>query len=333
MKSEFFFELTQDRVLDAVEASGFRCTGRCLALNSYENRVYEIELEDDGPAETPPKHAISRRRVVKFYRPGRWTREQILEEHEFLLDLLENEVPVVAPLRFEDGETLHRTQAGDLWYALFPKVGGRIPDEMDADQLQWLGRLLARIHNIGATKRAPNRLCLTPDTYGLANLEFLLKGNWIPESYRERYESTVRELCRMAAPLFATTTPFRIHGDCHRNNLLWGTQGPFFLDFDDMVTGSPVQDVWLLVPGRDEETKLNLGAFLEGYEEMRTFDRSSLRLIEYLRALRYIHFAAWMARRWEDPAFPRAFPFFNTPKYWEDQTRDLMEQLGRVQSD
>jgi Ser/Thr protein kinase RdoA (MazF antagonist) len=331
--SEFFFELTPDRVLSAVERSGFRCTGRCIPLNSYENRVYELELEpEEDESEDVGKHPIHRRRVVKFYRPGRWTQDQILEEHRFLLDLLENEIPVVAPLPFSDGETLHRSEEGELFYALFPKVGGRIPDEMDEDQLQWLGRLLARIHNVGASRKAVHRTHLTPLTYGVANLRFLLEGNWLPLNFRGRYEEAAQRIIAAAEPLFSSIGAQRIHGDCHRNNLLWGSQGPFFLDFDDMVVGPPVQDVWLLIPGRDEEARANLESLLRGYEEFRPFDRSSLRLIEILRSLRFIHYTAWLARRWEDPAFPRAFPHFHTEKYWEDQTRDLLEQAERISS-
>ncbi|MFH1261848.1 MAG: serine/threonine protein kinase [Pseudomonadota bacterium] len=330
--SDSFFELTPDLVLAAVEASGLRCNGRCIPLNSYENRVYELELEEDESEDGAAKHVISRRRVVKFYRPGRWSRDQILEEHQFLQDLLEDEVPVVAPIRFPNGETLHSAQESGLWYTVFPKVGGRIPDEMDEDQLQWLGRLLGRIHNVGASRKGLYRLSLTPATYGTSNLEYLLANNWLPPNLRERYASAVREICRLAEAPFASVAPIRLHGDCHRNNLLWGTQGPFFLDFDDMVIGPPVQDLWLLVPGRDSEARLHLDSLIRGYEEFRTFDRASLKMIEILRALRFVHFSAWMARRWEDPAFPRAFPYFNTPKYWEDQTRDVMDQAERIQT-
>ncbi|HLG20613.1 MAG TPA: serine/threonine protein kinase [Bdellovibrionota bacterium] len=176
------------------------------------------------------------------------------------------------------------------------------------------------------------RIQLTPQTYGISNLEYLLRENWIPANFRTRYESAAREICTMAESLFATSSAVRIHGDCHRNNLLWGTTGPFFLDFDDMLRGPPVQDLWLLVPGRDEEAKTNLESLIRGYEEIGTFDHSSLHMIEFLRSLRYIHFTAWMARRWKDPAFPLAFPYFNTPKYWEDQTSDLWVQLERIQS-
>jgi Ser/Thr protein kinase RdoA (MazF antagonist) len=320
-QTEFFFKLSPELVLAAAEKLKLVCTGRCMALNSYENRVYEIELDLEGPP-------ISRRRVAKFYRPGRWSKEQILEEHEFLLDLLENEIPVVAPIRLE-GQTLHKDAETGLWYAIFPKVGGRIPDEMDPDQLRWVGRLLGRIHSVGAAKKAPTRIFLTPATYGTANLEYLLKNRWIPENLQDRYERCARDIIVKAAPLFENFETIRIHGDCHKGNLLWN-EGPFFLDFDDMVSGPPVQDFWLLLSSSGEEGRAELSHMLEGYEEMREFERSGLKLIEYLRALRFIHYTAWLARRWEDPAFPRAFPNFNTRQYWEEKTRDLEEQLEMV---
>ncbi len=323
-ETEFFFSLTQDRVLDAVEAEGFLCTGRCFALNSYENRVYEVELEGEGPP-------IERKRVIKFYRPGRWSREQILEEHEFLRELQEAEIPAVAPLTFEDGKTLHETEEAYLSYAIFPKVGGRVPDELDEDQAQWLGRLVARIHNVGAAHPAPHRIRLDVETYGRNNLEFLLKEAWIPEVFSKRFEAAVREICRLSEPGFAVLKTHRIHGDCHMGNLLWDSKGPFFLDFDDMVTGPPVQDVWLLTPGRDDYARERREAFLDGYCTMRAFDRSTLKWVETLRALRYVHFSAWIARRWKDPAFPMAFPHFNTPKYWEEKALDLEEQLRLIQ--
>jgi Ser/Thr protein kinase RdoA (MazF antagonist) len=326
--SRFFFELTPDRVLESVEASGLRCTGRCLALNSFENRVYDVELESDEKPANPSAH----RRVAKFYRPGRWTREQILEEHRFILDLVADEIPAIAPIKFEDtGETLHQTREGGMWYALFPKVGGRAPDELTTEQLRRIGRLLGRIHNAGARREAPHRLALTPETYARDNLRFLLEGEWIPLEFRKRYEDAVLAICERVAPWFAETPTHRLHGDCHLGNLLWNDQGPFFLDFDDMVRGPAVQDLWLLLPGRDEFARRQLDDLLEGYEEMRAFDRASLRLIEPLRALRFIHYTAWVARRWEDPAFPHAFPQFGSHRYWSDETDDLEEQLRLIE--
>jgi len=324
--TESFFELSPDRVLDAVEASGFRCTGRCFPLNSYENRVYEVELEEPRI----PNDRLSQKCVVKFYRPGRWSLEAIQEEHLFLNDLVEAEIPAVAPIRFQDDKTVHRTQIGELYYTIFPKVGGRIPDEFSADQLRWLGRLLGRMHNTGALRKAPHRITLHPDQYGKDDLEFLLAGNWIPAQSRVRYETAAREIFEHSRRLFGEISPIRIHGDCHTRNLLWDVSGPFFLDFDDMMMGPPVQDFWMLLTETGSEGERQLDILLEGYELIRSFDRKTLRWIEPLRALRYVHYSAWLARRWEDPAFPLAFPHFNTPRYWEEKTNDLLEQLSLI---
>jgi Ser/Thr protein kinase RdoA (MazF antagonist) len=327
--TRFFFEITPERVLEAVEAGGFQCTGRCMALNSFENRVYDVELElDDG------SRAPLNRRIVKFYRPGRWSEAQILEEHQFLADLQAAEIPAIAPIEFPEGGTLRRTPSGEIWYALFPKVGGRAPDELTSDQLRRIGMLLARIHNTGASRKAPNRVKLDPTTYGLENLEYLLK-NWVPIEYRSKYETAVRKICSIIEPWFnelPESAIHRTHGDCHLGNLLWNEQGPFFLDFDDMVRAPAAQDVWLLTPGRDAEALIQRDVLLEGYEEFRVFDRSTLKLIEPLRALRFIHYTAWVARRWEDPAFPAAFPEFGSHHYWADETQDLEEQLRLIQA-
>lgn len=350
-QTRFFFELTPDRVLEAVESLGLRCSGRCTALNSFENRVYEVELEeeDDESGDRSASAVFARRRVVKFYRPGRWTREQILEEHEFLLDLQKAEIPVVAPIEFSTGEatsshrTLHVARESGIFYALFPKVGGRAPDELQDDQLRWIGRLLARIHSVGALKPAPHsmrsgpcpprRIEINAENYGRKNLRTLMEGNWIPLEFAARYERAVTEICALTEKLFSGLKPgaiHRIHGDCHLGNLLWNQDGPFFLDFDDMVRGPAVQDVWLLVPGRDEESIRQRQVLLAGYEEMREFDDSTLRLIEPLRALRFVHYSAWIARRWNDPAFPSAFPQFGSYRYWQDQVHDLEQQLELI---
>jgi Ser/Thr protein kinase RdoA (MazF antagonist) len=327
-KTRFFFELTPDRVLDAVEASGLHCTGRCMALNSFENRVYDVELDAGSDVESGAPGTLSastNRRVIKFYRPGRWSREQILEEHQFLQDLRDAEVPAIAPLRFPDGATLHATPTG-MWYAIFPKVGGRAPDEFTDEQLLRIGRLLARVHGVGASRPAPHRIQISPATYGAANLEYLLT-KWVPLDFRARYEAVVQKILSITTPWFEGAPVQRVHGDCHPGNLLSNNDGYFFLDFDDMVQGPPVQDVWLLVPGRDTESRAQREVLLEGYAEMRAFDRTTLKLIEPLRALRFIHYTAWIARRWEDPAFPLAFPEFNSHPYWHDETCDLEEQL------
>jgi Ser/Thr protein kinase RdoA (MazF antagonist) len=323
--THFFFAITPERVLEAVESAGLETTGRCIQLNSFENRVYDVELEtDEGPRGSP-----ANRRIVKFYRPGRWSREQILEEHQFLADLRAAEIPAIAPIPFPDGETLKLTPQGEIWYALFPKVGGRAPDELTGEQLQRIGMLLARIHNVGAQRPAPHRVALSAETYGLENLDYLLSKNWIPLEFRARYEKVVRDICARTAELFQVLPPqaiHRVHGDCHLGNLLWNQEGPFFLDFDDMVRAPAAQDIWLLTPGRDSDAQRQREELLEGYEQMRAFDRTTLKLIEPLRALRFVHYTAWIARRWEDPAFPAAFPEFGSHSYWADETKDLLDQ-------
>lgn len=329
--TRYFFDLSPDRVLQAMEAAGYSCTGLCYALNSYENRVYEIEVEaGEGIAAKQGGLTYPSRRIVKFYRPGRWSGEQIREEHGFIQDLVVEDVPAVAPFRFPDGATLAKTKEGDLWYTVFPKMGGRTPDELDDELARRVGRLLARIHNAGAARDAPHRIKLTPETYGLANLEFLLMGGWFPEERRGAFEQTIREICDRSDRLFRDFPAIRTHGDCHRGNLLWNGRDLFFVDFDDIVIAPPVQDLWLLVPGRDDYGRRIQDLLLDGYSQMRRFDHRSLILVEPLRALRIIHFAAWIARRWQDPAFPRTFINFNTPRYWSDLEQDLREQLSLI---
>lgn len=321
--TQFFFSLTPDRVLTAIESAGYICTGRCAPYNSMENRVYEVEIEVDNP-----RTLSDRFRVAKFYRPGRWTREQILDEHAFLLELQASEIPVIAPLAFEDGTTLREVPGTGIWFTLFPKVGGRAPDELSPEQLLQVGRLLARIHSVGGARPASHRIHLLPHVYGRSSLKFLRDAGKIPAQHEDRIADAVTRLCDLSEPWFAQAGAQRIHGDCHFGNLLWSQAGPFFLDFDDMVMGPPVQDLWLVVPGRDSEARVNFEILLEGYESMRTFDRRTLRLVEPLRGLRFIHFAAWIAKRWEDPAFPRHFPHFGTDKYWSDLADDLREVVA-----
>jgi len=327
--TRFFHELTPGRVLDYVERStGRRCTGRAMALNSMENRVYELEIELD---EDKPRNAPERFLIAKFYRPGRWSRAQILEEHQYLLELGEQEIPAVAPERFVDGETVHKMQEADIYYSVFPRIGGRSPDELSESQLAQVGRLLARVHLVGAARPALHRMQLSPETYGIQNLRHMIDQKLIPAEIQSAYTQTVEAICQLASPWFAAAKTQRLHGDCHLGNLLVGREGLFFVDFDDMVVGPPVQDIWLLIPGRDDYAKRQLATLLVGYESMRPFDDTSLRLIEPLRALRFVHFSAWIGRRWQDPAFPRAFPHFGTSGYWQEQLQDLREQLGLIQ--
>ncbi len=313
MRSEFFYNLTPDIVMQAIDKSGLVPTGHCLTLNSFENRVYDIMLEDETHV------------VAKFYRPGRWNEEQILEEHEFLNDLVGGEIPACAPRQFPDGTTLHQIE--NIYYAIWNRTGGRAADELSDIELSILGRYLARIHNTGQAKESKYRIRLTGETYGIEPCDYLIRNGFLPSHCIDRYRNAVREIVSIYETLCKGVPFHRIHGDCHLGNLLNGRDGWFFLDFDDFLTGPAVQDVWMLVPARDAEGLRQRAVFLEAYRQFRDFDSSWLRLIEPLRALRYIRYAAWIAYRWEDPAFPKAFPHFGTPQYWEDETRDLEEQV------
>ncbi len=328
-ETQYFFELTPERILSAVERSGVRCTGRVLQLNSMENRVFELEIEIED--DTLPLSASERFLIGKFYRPGRWTESQIQAEHRFLCELRDEELPVVAPLAFADGKTLHQDPDSGILYALFPKRGGRLADELSDEQLQILGRLLARVHMVGARQPAPERLSLTPQVFGIENLQVILQADVLLPEIRTRYERTVLRLCELIEPLFKSVPTQRIHGDCHLGNILWGTNGPALVDFDDMVIGPCVQDLWLIIPGRDHYAREQRTVILSAYEDFRSFDWTSVRLIEPLRALRYIHFSAWITKRWNDPAFKRIFEQFGTPRYWEEQVRDLEEQMVLIE--
>lgn len=314
--AEHFHRLTPDDVFDAVEVGGRRCTGRFIILNSYENRVYQLELDDGTMV------------VGKFYRPGRWSREAVEDEHRFLQELAAEELPVVAPLRLGPDRTLGEVQG--ILYALFPRIGGRAPEELDDVQLGVLGRLVARMHNVGASAPAPHRPELSAATYGRDNLAVLLERGLVHDQARAAYEASVLALLQRIEPLFAQVPKQRIHGDCHLGNLLWTPHGPMFLDFDDMRNGPAVQDVWMLVPSADAEGSRQREVFLEAYRDFRDFDPAWLRLVEPLRALRYVHYATWIATRWQDPAFRRTFPHFGTQQYWEREIQDLREQIARV---
>jgi Ser/Thr protein kinase RdoA (MazF antagonist) len=322
---EQFFALTPERILDAVELYGRRSTGRALALNSLENRVYEVELEDES------------RLVAKFYRPGRWSKQQILDEHAFLAELHAAEIPVVPPMARDDGATLGElvVEGGVIYFAAFAKARGRAPEELTPDQLLQLGRLIARLHHVGGAHPAASRPRLDPQTYGEASLKILLgddpMSGFVPPELRSRFAAAghaIVDACARAWP----TGDIRIHGDCHLGNLLAGSSGFFFLDFDDFCHGPPVQDLWLLVPGRDEEADRQRSLLVDGYQQMRDFDRASLRLVEPLRALRIIRYAAWIAQHWRDPAFPRAFPDWDEHKTWQREVGELEQQRARVEA-
>lgn len=320
-ETRFFYDLTPDRILDAVEAWGLRPTGRCLALASMENRVYQVEIELDDP----PRNPNDAFRVIKFYRPGRWSEEQVLEEHRFLLDLVDADLPVVAPLELAGGGTLARVPGVSMFAAVFPRKGGRAPDELEGDDLDRLGRLIARLHGVGAMRTAKARLRLDIDSYARPDLAYLVESDRLPASVRDSYRMVFEAICELARPWFQAAGAQRIHGDCHRGNVLWGSEGPMLVDFDDMVVGPCVQDLWLLVPGRDEDALRRRRRMIEAYQQMRDFDRAELRLVEPLRAMRVVHFSAWIARRWEDPVFPRVFPDFGSERYWFEELAMLRE--------
>jgi Ser/Thr protein kinase RdoA (MazF antagonist) len=315
--SEFFFRLSPARVLQAVEAAGLRPSGHCFALNALENRVYDVRLEDGSHV------------VAKFYRPGRWPRAAILDEHRLLAALDDAEIPVCAPLRFPDGETLHEIE--DIHYALWPRTGGRSPDELADPEIEMLGRLLGRIHAVAADLGAPHRATLDPDHVPLAALDLLEEGDWLPPQCAARYGRAVESLVDVYRERSQGLALQPIHGDCHMGNLLRGDQGFFFLDFDDMVIGPPVQDVWMLLPGRDAEADRQRRLLVSAYRSFRPFDERGFGLIEPLRGFRFVFYAGWIAKRWEDPAFPDAFPHFDSEEYWENETRDLEELVFRLE--
>jgi Ser/Thr protein kinase RdoA (MazF antagonist) len=315
-----FFRLTPDQVLRAVEQSGRGTTGVCSALNSLENRVYDVELDDRSHV------------VAKFYRPGRWSRDTIADEHRLLAALVEAEIPACAPLAFPDGDTLRATEAG-IWFALFPRVGGRSPDELSPDDLAELGRLIARIHNVSAAIGLRHRPALSPASYGADSLRLLLDGGLLPPALAARFEQVAHAVIDAAERRWRGAAVFPIHADCHRANLLRGSRGWFFLDFDDMAVGPAVQDLWLLLPARPADCAAHRDALLSGYETFRPLDRATLALVEALRALRYLRYAAWIASRWDDPSFPRAYPEFGTDRYWQEQLADLHDQLALLSGD
>ena len=307
--------LTPDCVLDALDSVGLRGDGRLLALNSYENRVYQAWRDDAPPV------------VVKFYRPGRWTDAQILEEHALVAELADGDVPAVPPIRF-DARTLN-VFAG-FRFAVFARHGGRAPELDRRDTLVDLGRYIARIHTIGAARPFLHRPALTVESFGDASRDYLLEHALLPDDLREPWARIADLALAGVRDAFARTRfdTLRLHGDCHGGNVLWTDDGPHFVDFDDARTGPAVQDLWMLLSGEREAMQAQLRALLEGYESFRDFDVGELALVEPLRTLRLLHYSAWIARRFDDPAFPAAFPWFGTTRYWQDRILELREQVA-----
>ena len=319
--------LTPDVVLGAVESAGFLADGHLLALNSYENRVYQVGLEEDqgGPL------AGARFLVAKFYRPARWTDEQIVEEHRFARELADREIPVVPALEIA-GTTLPRHEG--FRFAIYPRRGGRAPELEDPVVLEWLGRFIGRIHAVGATKPFAHRPALDVQSFGIDSRDWLLAHDFIPADLREAWSGAAAlalEGAQRAFDRVPDVARIRLHGDCHAGNVLWTPGGPHFVDFDDARTGPAVQDLWMLLSGDRASMSGQLRHVLAGYEDFAAFDDHELALLEALRTLRLLHYSAWLARRWDDPAFPLAFPWFNTQKYWQDRVLELKEQVAAMQ--
>jgi Ser/Thr protein kinase RdoA (MazF antagonist) len=304
--------------MDAVESQGFRCDCRNLTLNSYENRVYQIGIEDEKPL------------IAKFYRPSRWTDRQIIEEHQLCIELASHELPVVAPLLNNAGESLF--QYHDFRFALYPQQGGHAPEFDNLDNLLILGRMLGRMHRIGAVKIFQHRPALDSLSFGHESVA-LIREQFIPAEYRESYTVLTSQLLETIDRILGsagTVRQIRVHGDCHSGNILWRDNAPHFVDFDDSRMAPAVQDLWMMLSGERPRKLAQLDALLEGYHEFYDFDPKELQLVEALRTLRMLHYCSWLARRWDDPAFPIAFPWFNTMHYWGEHILELREQLAAL---
>jgi Ser/Thr protein kinase RdoA (MazF antagonist) len=313
-----FQSLTPGFIMDAVESRGFRCDCRTLALNSYENRVYQVGVDEGPPL------------IAKFYRPGRWSDAQIIEEHRFCLELAEHELPVVAP--WTDGAGGSLFHHGGFRFALYPRQGGHAPEFDNLDNLRILGRMLGRIHRIGAVQPFLHRPTLDSRSFGHESVA-LISERFIPDEYRASYTAVTGQLLEAIDDSFAEAGPvrcLRVHGDCHAGNILWRDDAPHFVDFDDARMAPAVQDLWMMLSGERPRQTAQLDSLIEGYREFYDFQPRELRLIEPLRALRMLHYSAWLARRWEDPIFPLTFPWFNTVRYWGEQILQLREQLAAL---
>ena len=310
--------LTPDRVLDAVESRGYLSDARILALNSYENRVYQVGIEEATPI------------IAKFYRPERWTKEQILEEHQFSIELQQMELPVVAPLVNDKGESLHEFEG--FQFALFPRQGGYAPELDNLDNLFIMGRTLGRMHKLGSARPFEHRPQISMQRYAIDSVEYLQKNHFIPESLKPAYETLTRDLLHRLDSIKKQNTfnHIRVHGDCHSGNILWRNDAPHFVDFDDTAMAPAIQDLWMLLSGDRQNQTLQMAEILEGYTEFMDFSPAELNLVEYYRTLRLLHYSGWLARRWDDPAFPMAFTWFNTERYWAEHILELREQLAAL---
>ncbi|MDH5483944.1 MAG: serine/threonine protein kinase [Gammaproteobacteria bacterium] len=313
-----FAQLAPDNIIDAIESLDMRCDARIFPLNSYENRVYQIGIEDQQPV------------IAKFYRPHRWTDEQILEEHHFTEELARLEIPVVAPLCI-NGQTLIHTQAYRL--ALYPRRGGRVAELDNLEHLAWISRFIGRIHAVGSTTRFKLRPDISIQAYATEPSNHLLANDFIPDYLNNAYQTLIEDLLKLLEQRFdASAYRFiRLHGDCHAGNILWTDKGPHFVDFDDSRNGPAIQDLWMMLSGNHNDQQEQLHRILDSYSEFYDFNPAEISLIEPLRTLRIIHYAGWLAQRWQDPAFPASFPWFNTPNYWEQHILELREQFSLLQ--
>ena len=317
-RSHPFEALGPDLLIDAVESQGFLSDGRFLALNSYENRVYQIGIEDQAPM------------IAKFYRPERWTNEQIHEEHEYCFQLMEQELPVVCPWVNSRSDSLHNY--GDFRFALYERKGGHAPELDNLDNLFILGRVLGRFHGIGAMQAFKHRPTLRVENFGWQSYH-LISEQFMPKELLPAYDSLALDVLKKVDQLLEDYGPInniRVHGDCHSGNILWRDDYPHFVDFDDARMAPAIQDLWMLLSGDRQEQTLQMAELIEGYNDFYDFDYRELRLIEVFRTLRIMHHSAWIARRWTDPAFPRAFTWFNSPRYWSDHILMLREQLAAL---
>jgi Ser/Thr protein kinase RdoA (MazF antagonist) len=311
--------LTPQTILEAVETFQWRCTGGLLALNSYENRVYRVDIEDGAPV------------VAKFYRPGRWSDEAIIEEHDFERELADHEIPAVAPLIHPDGASLNRY--GGFRFALFSWRGGRALEINGREDRIVFGRFIGRLHRLGMAQSFEHRMHIGIEEFGRNAVSYLLEEGFVPAELRANYRALSDELLEAVATAFTQTAEvrwIRLHGDCHLGNVLATDSGPCFVDFDDCLMGPAIQDIWMLLSGEGAEQEIQLAEILTGYTQFAEFNPAELLLVEPLRSLRLLHYSAWLARRWHDPAFPRSFPWFNTPRYWEDQLSMLREQIAAL---
>ena len=312
-----YAELSPDCILDALASIDLPCDGRLLALNSYENRVYQAYREDAPPL------------VVKFYRPGRWSDAAIIEEHAFVAELAERELPVVAPIAGPGGATLHHF-AG-FRFAAYARCSGRAPELDDPEILRWMGRFVGRIHAVGSLRPFAERPALSVATFGEEPRDYLLAHDAIPPDLLQPWQAVATMALAGVRRAYERAGKFdelRLHGDCHAGNVLWNESGPHFVDFDDARMGPAVQDLWMLLAGERETMQVQLGHVVKGYEDFHEFNDRELHLLEALRTLRLLHYSAWLARRWHDPAFPAAFPWFNTLRYWQDRILELREQVA-----